>query len=164
MLATSLRNRAEGISMFSARAAMKTVTAAALLAGLGAALAFAGPIEDRQQLMKMNGKSIGALAAMMKGEAPYDAAAVKKNAETIAEDLEKFPTLLPEDSKEGPPETYAKPEIWTDMEGFKAAADTAYKAAEAVAATTDEAGFKAAMPALGEACGGCHKKFRRPKD
>ncbi len=32
-----------------------------------------------------------------------------------------------------------------------------------VAATTDEAGFKAAFPAVGAACGGCHEKFRRPK-
>jgi cytochrome c556 len=150
--------------MFSARAAVKAVPVAALLAGLCAAVAFAGPIEDRQQLMKMNGKSMGALAAILKGEAAYDAATVKQNAETIAADIEKFATFLPEDSKEGPPETYAKPEIWSDMEGFKAAAGDAIKAAQAVAATADEAAFKAAMPALGEACGGCHKKYRRPKD
>jgi len=149
--------------MLSVRRAMRAVPVAALLVGFGAAVALAGPIEDRQQLMKMNGKAIGALAAIMKGEAAYDPAVVKKSAETIAEDLEKFPTLFPEDSKDGPPETWAKLEIWADMDGFKAAADTAYKAAEAVEDTTDEAGFKAAMPALGDACGACHKKYRRPK-
>ena len=36
-------------------------------------------------------------------------------------------------------------------------------AAKAVAASTDEAGFKAAAQKLGQACGGCHEKYRRPK-
>jgi cytochrome c556 len=151
-------------SMFTTGAMMKAVPIAAVLAGLSAAIAFAGPIEDRQALMKSNGKEIGALAKMFKGEDPYDAAAVKAHADKIAANLEKVVTLFPEDNKQGPPETWAKTEIWSDMAGFKAAADNAYKAAEAVADTKDEAGFKAAMPALGEACGGCHKKYRRPKD
>jgi cytochrome c556 len=150
--------------MLTTRAMMKAVPIAAVMAGLGAAIAFAGPIEDRQALMKSNGKEIGALAKMFKGEEPYDAAAVKTHAGKIAENLEEAVKLFPEDSKEGPPETWAKADIWSDMDGFKAAADTAYKAAEAVADTKDEAGFKAAMPTLGDACGGCHKKFRRPKD
>ena len=63
-----------------------------------------------------------------------DAAAAKTNAETIVSDLQKFVTLFPESSKNGPPETWAKPEIWSDMDGFKTAADTAMKAATAVAA------------------------------
>jgi cytochrome c556 len=146
--------------MFNARA----ITVAALLAGFGAAVAFAGPIEDRQALMKGNGKDIGALAAMLKGEKPYDAAAVKEHAAQIADHIQKFVTLFPEDSKEGPPETYAKAEIWTDMDGFKMAAENASKAAQEVASSSDEAGFKAAMPKLGDACGACHKKYRRPKD
>lgn len=150
--------------MFKIRAAVRVLPIVTALVGLGAAIAWAGAIEDRQQLMKMNGKAIGALAKMFKGEAAYEPAAVKTNAETIVSDVQKFVTLFPEDSKEGPPETYAKPEIWSDMDGFKAAAETAIKAAQAVAATTDEAGFKAAMPELGNACGGCHKKYRRPKD
>ena len=87
-----------------------------------------------------------------------------ENAETIASDIQKFVTLFPEDSKQGPPETYAKAEIWTDRDGFNAAADNAIKAAQKVAAAGDEASFKAAMPDLGNACGACHKKYRRPKD
>ena len=150
--------------MFGVRAMLRAVPVAIVLAGLGAAVTWAGPIEDRQQVMKMNGKAIGVLAKMFKGESPYDAAAAKTNAETIVSDLQKFVTLFPESSKNGPPETWAKPEIWSDMDGFKTAADTAMKAATAVAATSDEASFKTAMSDLGNACGGCHKKFRRPKD
>ena len=43
--------------MLSVRRAMRAVPVAALLLGFGAAVALAGPIEDRQQLMKMNGKA-----------------------------------------------------------------------------------------------------------
>jgi cytochrome c556 len=71
---------------------------------------------------------------------------------------------FPAGSDKGPPETYAKPEIWSDPDGFKAAEDNAFKALEALTATTDEAGFKTAMGGLGKACMGCHEKFRRPKD
>ena len=124
----------------------------------------AGAIEDRQALMKSNGKEIGALAKMFKGEEAFDAAAVKMHADKIADNLKQVVTLFPDDSKSGPPETWAKPEIWSDMTGFKTAADAAYQAAEATASATDEAAFKAAMPKLGDACGACHKKYRRPKD
>jgi cytochrome c556 len=149
--------------MFELRAILKGVAVAVVLAGAGAALA-AGPIEERQQLMKMNGKAIGVLAKILKGEEKFDPNAVKENAQTIISDIQKFVTLFPEDNKQGPPETYAKAEIWTDKDGFNAAADNAIKAAQKVAAATDEASFKAAMPDLGNACGACHKKYRRPKD
>jgi cytochrome c556 len=53
--------------------------------------------------------------------------------------------------------------IWTDAAGFEAAGGVWYKAYQTIKATTDEASFKAAFPALGESCKGCHEKFRRPK-
>jgi cytochrome c556 len=142
----------------------KIVPAVAVLATLGATIALAGPIEDRQAAMKQNGKSIGALAAIAKGEAPYDAAVVKKNADIIHEDFVKAFASFPPGSEKGPPETYAKAEIWSDPDGFKAAQDKAMKAVETLAATTDEAGFKTALGGLGDACKGCHEKYRRPKD
>jgi cytochrome c556 len=149
--------------MFSARALIRAVPVAALITGLGAAAAFAGPIEERQALMREDGKAGQELFKMFKGEAAYDAATVKRDGDLIVKNLEKLATLFPPGSDAGPPETYAKAEIWTDPEGFKAAGDAAYKAAKAVADSTDEASFKAAVPALGESCGGCHKKFRSPK-
>jgi cytochrome c556 len=143
---------------------LKIVPALAVLVGFGTTMALAGPIEDRQAAMKQNGKAIGALAAIFKGESPYDAAVVKTNAEIIKQDFVKAFASFPPGSEKGPPETYAKPEIWSDPEGFKAAQETALKAVEALAATTDEAGFKTAMAGLGEACKGCHTKYRRPKE
>ena len=101
---------------------------------------------------------------MLKGEKPYDAAIVKLGAGMLAEDFKKAAVSFPEGSGEGPPETYAKAEIWSDPEGFKAAFEKAVAAVDTLAMSTDEASFKAALPAVGLACGGCHEKFRRPKD
>ena len=143
---------------------VKTVSAFAVLAMLGTTLAFAGPIEDRQAGMKQVGKAMGVFAAIAKGEAAYDAAVVKTNADSMLEGFKKAFANFTAGSESGPPETYAKAEIWSDPEGFKAAQDTALKAGEAMAATTDEAGFKAALAVLGNACKGCHEKYRRPKD
>jgi len=143
---------------------LKIVPALVVLAGLGTTVALAGPIEDRQAAMKQNGKSVGVLVPIFKGESPYDAAVVKTNAEIIKQDFVKAFASFPPGSDKGPPETYAKPEIWSDPQGLRAAQESALKAVECLAATTDEKGFKTAMARLGDACGGCHTKYRRPKE
>jgi cytochrome c556 len=143
---------------------LKIVPAFAVLAMLGTTLALAGPIEDRQAGMKQVGKAMGAFAGIAKGEAAYDAAVVKTNADSMLEGWKKAFANFAPGTEKGPPETYAKAEIWSDPEGFKAAQDTAMKALDALAATSDEAGFKTALAGLGDACKGCHEKFRRPKD
>jgi cytochrome c556 len=61
-------------------------------------------------------------------------------------------------------ETWAKPEVWTDPDGFAAAGKAFYDKYLALKATADEASFKAALPAFTGTCKGCHEKFRRPKD
>jgi cytochrome c556 len=142
----------------------KIVPAVAILATLGATLALAGPIDDRQAGMKQVGKSIGAIADIAKGKTPYDAATVKTNADMILEGWKKAFANFPPGSDKGPPETYAKAEIWSDPDGFKAAQDDAMKALATLAATTDEASFKTALGGLGNACKGCHDKYRRPKE
>jgi cytochrome c556 len=149
--------------MFSMRAFIRAVPVAIFIAGSGAATLAVGPIEERQALMREDGKAGQELFKMFKGEAPYDAAKVKKDADLIVKNLGRMGTLFPPGSDKGPPGTSAKPEIWTDPEGFKAAGEAAYEAAKAIADSTDETSFKAAVPALGKACGGCHEKFRSPK-
>jgi cytochrome c556 len=142
----------------------RIVPVVAIIAALGATAALAGPIEDRQDAMKQNGKAIGPLVAILKGEQPYDAAVVKTNADQIHDDFAKAFASFPPGSDKGPPETYAKAEIWSDPDGFKAAQDQAMKAVEALAATTDEASFKTALGGLGDSCKNCHEKYRRPKE
>ena len=134
----------------------KSIAAGTIVLGLGFSLAYAAAddqIKARQAEMKANGKAMGALVAIMKGEAPYDAATVKASLDAMAaaDAAAGEAKAWDASSMEGATvETWAKPEIWAD-------------ARAALAATTDEAGFKAAFPALGQACQSCHESFRRPK-
>ncbi|MBL8908714.1 MAG: cytochrome c [Rhizobiales bacterium] len=145
-----------------------TAAAAALALCLGTGLALASAddaIKGRQACMKASGKMMGDLAAMFKGEKPYDKAAV--DAAIAAHDAAcaGWADWWGPDTQKGETvETWAKPEIWADMAGFNAAGDAFYAKFVAVKDSTDEAGFKAAFPELGKACGGCHEKFRRPKE
>lgn len=149
---------------------MLKISATVLAMGLGIGLAFASAddmIKARQDQMKANGKAMGELVKIMKGESPYDTAAVKAQLDAMGAAYQAAATAgaWSADSNNGATaETWAKPEVWTDAEGFKAAGEALGKAMADLGATTDEAGFKAAFPALGGACKGCHEKFRRPKD
>ena len=65
----------------------KSIAAGAIVLGLGFSLAYAAAddqIKARQAEMKANGKAMGALVAIMKGEAPYDAAVVKASLDAMA--------------------------------------------------------------------------------
>ncbi|WP_373502210.1 cytochrome c [Aestuariivirga sp.] len=129
-----------------------------------AAMAEMGPIESRQACMKANGKMMGVMVPMMKGEKPFDKAAIDAAMADEAAACGGWAGWWGEDTKAGGAvETYAKDEIWTDKAGFEAAGMAYGKANEAVKAAADEASFKAAFPALGASCQGCHEKFRRPK-
>ena len=104
-----------------------------------ASAAFAGPIEDRQAAMKANGQTMKILGSMAQGESPFDAAVVKEQGEAMAARFDAVRNLFPPGSDKGPPETYAKAEIWSDPEGFTAALDKAMDASLALAAVTQEA-------------------------
>jgi cytochrome c556 len=143
-------------------------TAAILGLGFSATSSFAAAddaIKGRQGCMKAHGASLEVMVPMMKGEKPYDNAAIQAilaKEETACADWDKW---WGADTQKGETvETYAKPEIWTDTKGFTDAGGKWFEAYKAVKASADEAAFKAAFPVLGEACKGCHDKFRRPKD
>jgi cytochrome c556 len=148
----------------------KTAVAGVVALGLGVGLAYAGAddmIKARQDQMKANGKAIGELVKIMKGDAPYDAAAVKAQIDAMkaAADTAMAANAWSPDSQNGATvETWTKDEAFTDAAGFKAAYMDLVKAEDAVAATTDEAGFKAAFMTMGGACKACHEKYRRAKD
>ena len=147
----------------------KSATVGAIVFGLGISLAYAAAddqIKARQAEMKGNGKAMGALVAIMKGEAPYDAAVVKASLDAMAagDAAAGAANAWDASSMEGATiETWAKPEIWAEGSDVGAKYQAWVDARTALAATTDEAGFKAVFPALGAACQGCHEKFRRPK-
>jgi cytochrome c556 len=146
-----------------------TITlAAALLAGV-VSLAVSGTggteaIKARQEAMEAIGDSMGALAAIAKKQAPFDAAVVEKSAGAIAGELEKAATLFPPGSESGETETWAKAEVWSDPEGFAKALKASREAALAMKTVTAESDFGAALGRLGSSCKGCHETYRRPKE
>jgi len=132
------------------------------ITAFGAAAA-ADSITDRQEDMKAVGKAMGALAAIAKKEASFDAAVVSASGNTIAEKVKEALVDFPEGSQSGTAETWAKPEIWANMDDFKAKAGKAEEAAMAMAAVADEADFGTALGVLGGTCKACHEDYRRPK-
>jgi cytochrome c556 len=145
----------------------RTATAALMLAA-SSTLAFSAAddtIKARQACMKANGGIMGVAVPVMKGEKPYDAAALQDAIGKMEAACGGWATFWGADTQKGETvETYAKAEIWTDAAGFEAAGGASYTAMQALKASTDEASFKAAFPAVGAACKGCHDKYRRPKE
>ncbi|MFN4142153.1 c-type cytochrome [Aestuariivirga sp.] len=142
------------------------LTAGALTLGLAsAAMAQEGPIKARQACMKANGEMMKVAVPIIKGEQPYDKAALDKVTADAEAACAGWAGWWGEDTKPGGPvETWAKEEIWTDMAGFEAAGAAYGQAFTAVKTAPDEAAFRAAFPALGKSCQDCHEKFRRPKE
>ncbi len=139
------------------------LTVAAVAVGITVAVAQQDPIAARKALMKNMGAQSGQAAKMLKGEEPFDLAKAKKLLETVAEDAAKAPALFPDTAKTGG-ETAALPAIWEKNDDFKARfAKLASEAKAAEGSVKDEASFKAAFPAVGKECGGCHELYRAKK-
>jgi len=143
---------------------MRTViVVGALLLGVGAVAAQQDQVKQTQAMMKGNGKNAGALAAMVKGEKPYDQATVDAAMAQFEDTIKKFPTLFPESIKGMKPEGdyYASPKIWEDKAGFDEHIASFGKAvADAKGKVTDLDTLKATLPVIGKQCGGCHETFR----
>ncbi|MGO4451811.1 cytochrome c [Phyllobacterium sp. TAF24] len=142
--------------------------AAPLLAlAVFSSVAGADPIADRQALMKDQGKAVGSLAPIAKGDKPFDAAAVLAALTKLNEDAQKIDpvALFPAGSEAGG-DTTASPKIWEDNAGFVAAVNK-YKADAAAAAGAkpqDLASFKLAFAQVSQNCGACHQTFRIKKN
>ena len=142
----------------------KLVIAISMLAFAGSA-AYADPIKDRQALMKERGKLAGQISKVVKGETPFDAAAVLDALKALEANAEKFDAdkLFPAGSDKG--DTTAAPKIWEDMAGFKAAEDKFLADAKAAVASppADVDALKAQLNTLGGDCGTCHQTYRIKK-
>jgi len=139
------------------------VVAGALLLGMGAVWAQQDSVKEVQVLMKGNGKNAGAVAAMVKGEKPYDQATVDSALAQFEDTAKKLPNLFPASAKGMKPEgDYStSPKVWEDKAGFDARiASFAKVVGEAKGKIKDLDSLKAAFPAVGKECGGCHETFR----
>ncbi len=143
------------------------VAAAALtaLTALPAAAQFQKPgdaIEYRQGAWTLIAAHFGRVAAMAQGKAPFDAKVAAENIELV-NTLHKLPLAAFGPGTDKGHRTEAKPEIWSDAAGYKAASDE-YVAEIAnldpAGKACDFAQIKAAVGGVGQSCKGCHDKYR----
>lgn len=139
------------------------VIAGTLLLGVSAVVAQQDQVKQTQTVMKSNGKNAAALAAMVKGEKPYDQATVNTALAQFEETAKKLPTLFPDSSKgqktEG--DYSASPKIWEDKAGFSEHISSFSKAVnDANGKIKDLDTLKASLSVIGKQCGGCHETFR----
>ena len=123
-------------------------------------------IRARQASYKQMGKAMKAIGDELKGGAP-SLPTIVANADRIAGFAPQILGWFPVGS--GPDaglKTRAKPEIWSDPQGFGSAAAGLITASErfrALARSGDLAAVRAAMPQLQKACKQCHDRFRAPE-
>lgn len=122
-------------------------------------------VEYRQSVYTVIGWNFKPMGAMVKGEIPFDAAAVARHAQYV----EMMSKAAPEGFTKGSgpdvvKNTEAKPEIWTNWSKFEAKMNDfqqeATKLAE-VAKGGKEADIKAQFGKTAETCKACHKEFRK---
>jgi cytochrome c556 len=122
-------------------------------------------VQYRQSVYTIIGWNFAPIGAMMKGEVPFDAAAVARHAQYVEmmskATLEGFPKGTGPDVVK---DTEAKPEIWTKRNEFETKMSDfqqeATKLAE-VAKMGDEKTIKAQFGKTAETCKACHKAFRK---
>ena len=128
------------------------------------ALAQAKPdvlVKQRQAAMTLQGKYLGPIGGMLKGNIPYNADIVAVNA-TFLENLARMPWDGFDPSTRGE-KSKTKPEAFTDTAKFKAAADTLEAETAklgAAARAKNEAGVRASFGGVAKACGACHDAYR----
>jgi cytochrome c556 len=120
-------------------------------------------IAARQKILKSFGNTTKPVAAMLKGQAPFDLATVQTALKTIVAGTKKLPSLYPPDSKTGG-KTQALLRIWEEKPRFEGLyAKLGKDAAAAETAITDEASLKANFGKVFGDCKACHDDFRQKK-
>jgi cytochrome c556 len=141
------------------------VTVAAVLLGIGAVYAQQDVVNQRQTAMKENGKNLGGvLAAMAKGEKPYDQAAVDAALAKLAENAKALGSQFPDSTKglKADGKYSASPKIWENRADFDSHVASYTKTVNEVASAgvKNLDALKATVPTLGKQCSGCHETYR----
>jgi len=148
----------------------KSILATGLVFALGAgvsmnALAQAKPdvmVKQRQAVMTLQGKYLGPLVAVAQGKAPYNAAAVQRNAGFL-DNLSRMPWDTFDPSTKGE-KTRALPVVYENNAKFKEYASRLENETSKLVTLSrsgDEAAVKAQIGAVGKVCGSCHDDFRQ---
>jgi cytochrome c556 len=147
----------------------KTVVAAGVVIAVGAiggtALAQVKPealVKQRQSAMTLQGKYLGPIGGMLKGNIPYNPEIVARNASYL-EVLTKMAWDGFDPSTKNVPNTKAKPEIYAQPDKFKANYETLQAEVaklSAAAKAGDQNAVKASFGNVVKACNSCHDTFR----
>ncbi len=133
-----------------------TVLATAL-AALGVA-ASEGDAKYREHTMEAIGGHMQAIVGIVRGEVPH-AGHLAAHANALADMAAIAPTLFPEGSQGGD----ALPAIWENAEDFQVKLDAFKEATDgfkAAVASDDRGRVGLALRSVGQACKGCHDKYR----
>jgi len=118
-------------------------------------------IKYRRSAMFLVGANFGPLAAMAQGKRPYDKDAAIKHAGIVAY-VSKLPVEgFAPGTDTG--DTKAKPEIWQDLDDFKAKMDKMNQETAKLSQVAQNGDFetlKAQVGETGKACKACHDKYR----
>ena len=144
------------------------IALAAIATGIaGATLAQQKPeevIKYRKSVMTIQSWHMRPMAAMVKGQRPYDADVFAYNAQVIGQTARmKAEAFAAGTDKATDAETRAKPEIWSEPEKFKEALDRFQAEAIKLVEASRVGSVDAVRPVFGgvaKACGACHDAFR----
>ncbi|MDG5496430.1 cytochrome c [Niveispirillum sp. BGYR6] len=120
-------------------------------------------VDARKTELKKAGGAMKAIGAFLK-EGKGTVADVQAGAATIEGVSKAFPGWWPTGTAIGVGESEAKPNIWENMDDFKAktvAFQTASAELVTAAAGGDKAAIGAALGKVGGTCKGCHETYRK---
>ena len=140
------------------------VAVGALLLGAGVVVAQQDVAVQQQNLMKSQGKSMyGVVLKVVKGETPYDQAAVDAALTALEADVAKIPaTFTPNPKEDVANATFGSSQkIWQSKADFDAKVPPVSKAiADAKGTAKDAASLKVAFDSINSKCNDCHETFR----
>jgi len=130
----------------------------------GAVLAQQNVAVQQQNQMKSQGKGMyGVLLKMVKGETPYDQAAVNATLTALEADVAKIPTAFTTNPKEDVVNATfgSSQKIWQNKADFDAKVPPVTKTiAEVKGTVKDAASLKVAFDAIQAKCTDCHETYR----
>ena len=140
------------------------VAVGTLLLGAGVVMAQQDVAVQQQNLMKSQGKSMyGVMLKMVKGENPYDQAAVDAALTALEADVVKIPAVFTPNPKEDVANANfgSSQKIWQSKADFDAKVPPVAKAIADVKGTPkDAASLKVAFDTIQAKCTECHETFR----
>jgi cytochrome c556 len=144
---------------------MRTVlVVGALLLGAGAVMAQQDVAVTQQNLMKSQGRSMyGVLGKILKGETPYDQAAIDKALSDLQTDVGKIATVFTPNPKEDVVNANfgSSQKIWQNKADFESKIPPVAKViADQKGKITDAATLKVSFDAIQGKCTGCHDDYR----